>query len=392
MPDQAGVQPNRSPLYESHVSAGARMVVRDGWEVPADYGRCHDECIQLHTRAAVMDLTADGRIRIRGDGALNMLERLCTTDVARQEDDTAIRSLLLNQRGCVIDMVTVMRLDGWWILTCSPGRRQAVLEHLQSHAEQYDAKVDDQTFKTATVAVVGPMGAEILDRFLPDKPSGLAGGAVKVGSMLIANYIAARTGATDLWSLEVTLPNMLVGQAWKFITAKAGQNENALPPAGMDARDVLRIEAHLPRWGHEMDEDTDPISAGLSGMMCREKDFLGAEAVAPTGQAAVRQAPWGQAPWGQAGRPSRRVAWSMEAAAPAVPGGAGPGPGIARGDRLLDPAGRAIGVVTSAAFSPSAGTWLGQGRAEAGLLGTGSVLAIETAVGQRHYVTVAEAF
>ena len=241
MAEQPGVQPNRSPLYEHHVSAGARMVVRDGWEAPADYGQPAEECLQLHTRAAVMDLTCDGRIRVRGDGALNMLERLCTADVARQEDNTAIRSLLLNPQGGVIDMVTVMRLDGWWVLTCSPCRRQAVLEHLQAHAGQYDAKVDDQTLKTATLAIVGPMGAEILDRFLPDKASGMADGAVKVGSMLIANYIAARTGATDLWSLEVTLPNMLAGQAWKFITAKAGPN--ALPPAGMDAREVLRIEA-----------------------------------------------------------------------------------------------------------------------------------------------------
>jgi aminomethyltransferase len=380
MPDQPGVQPNRSPLYDSHVSAGARMVVRDGWEVPADYGQCRDECIQLHTRAAVMDLTADGRIRVRGDGALGMLERLCTADVARQEDDTAIRSLLLNQRGCVIDMVTVMRLDGWWVLTCSPSRRQAVLEHLQSHAGQFDAEVDDQTFKTATLAVVGPMGAEILDRFLPDKASGLAGGAVRVGSMLIANYIAARTGATDLWSLEVTLPNMLAGQAWKFITAKAGQH--ALSPAGMDAREVLRIEARLPRWGNEMDDGTEAVSAGLAAMVCFEKDFLGADAVGTAGQA----------PLGQAGGQSRRVAWSMEAGAPACPGRAGPQAGIARGDKLLDPGGRVIGTVTSAAFSPSCNTWLGQGRSEAGLLGTGSLLAIETAAGQRHFVTVTEAF
>jgi len=390
MSEQAGAQVNRGPLYEYHVGAGARMVVRDGWEVPADYGRCRDECIQLHTRAAVMDLTADGRIRVRGDGALGMLERLCTADVARQEDDTAIRSLLLDQCGCVIDMVTVMRLDGWWVLTCSPSRRQAVLEHLQAHAGQYDAKVDDQTFKTATVAVVGPMGAEILDRLLPDKPSGLAGGAVRVGSMLIANYIAARTGATDLWSLEVTLPNMLVGQAWKFVTAKAGQN--ALPPAGMDAREVLRIEARLPRWGNEMDDNTDAISAGLVGMLCFEKDFLGAEAVGPRGQAPAGQAPAGQAPMGRAGvgptgAGSRRVAWAMEAGNPA-----GPQAGIARGDKLLDTSGRVIGAVTSAAFSPSAGAWLGQGRTEAGLVGTGSVLAVETAAGQRHFVTVAQAF
>jgi aminomethyltransferase len=374
MPEQPGAQPNRSPLYESHVSAGARMVVRDGWEVPADFGQCRHECLQLRTRAAVMDLTADGRIRVRGDGALNMLERLCTADVARQEDDTAIRSLLLNEQGGVIEMVTVVRLDGWWVLTCSPARRQAVLEHLQAHAEQFGAKVDDQTFKTVTLAVVGPMGAEILDRFLPDKVSRLAGGAVKVGSMLIANYIAARTGATDLWSLEVTLPNMLAGQAWKFITAKAGSN--ALPPAGMDAREVLRIEAHLPRWGYEMDDNTDPISAGLGSMVCLDKDFIGAEAVAPAGQAG-----------GPAGTGSRRVAWSMEAGAPT-----GPQAAITRGDKLLDPGGRVIGAVTSAAFSPSANTWLGQGRAEAGLLGTGSLLAIETAAGQRHFVTVAQAF
>jgi aminomethyltransferase len=372
MSTQPGAQINRSPLHDFHVGAGARMAVRDGWEVPADYGQCHGECMELHARAAVMDLTADGRIRVRGDGALGMFERLCTADVAGQEDDTAIRSLLLNRRGCVIDMVTVMRLDGWWVLTCSPARRQAVLEHLQSHAGQHDAKVDDQTFKTATLAVVGPMGAEILDRFLPEKASGLAGGAVRVGSMLIANYIAARVGATDLWSLEVTLPNILAGQAWKFITAKAGPN--TLPPAGMDAREVLRIEARLPRWGHEMDEDADPISAGLGAMVCIGKDFLGAEAVS-----ARRQAPAGQ------GGGRRRVAWSMEA------GAAGPRAGIARGDRLLDPGGRVIGAVTSAAFSPSAGTWLGQGRAEAGLLGTGSVLAIEAA-GRPHFVTVSEAF
>ena len=370
MPDQPGVQPNRSPLYDSHVSAGARMVVRDGWEVPADYGQCRDECIRLHSRAAVMDLTADGRIRVRGDGALGMLERLCTADVARQADDTAVRSLLLNERGGVIDMVTVMRLDGWWVLTCSPSRRQAVLEHLQAHAGQFDAKVDDQTFKTATLAVVGPMGVEILDRFLPEKASALAGGAVRVGSMLIANYIAARTGATDLWSLEVTLPNMLAGQAWKFITAKAGQH--ALSPAGMDAREVLRIEARLPRWGNEMDDGTDAVSAGLAAMVCFEKDFLGADAVGTAGRASAGQATMGRSGGG--------------------PGGAGPQAGIARGDKLLDPGGRVIGTVTSAAFSPSCNTWLGQGRSETGLLGTGSVLAIETAAGQRHFVTVAEVF
>jgi len=121
-----------------------------------------------------------------------------------------------------------------------------------------------------------------------------------------------------------------------------------------------------------MDEDTDPISAGLDAAVCFEKDFLGAEAVEAARQAGVRH---------------RRVAWSMAPGASASRDAQ-----VAKGDRLLDPAGRCIGVVTSAAFSPSVGTWLGQGRAETGLLGAGSVFAIETAAGDRHHAMVAEAF
>ena len=360
---------NRSPLLKSHLNAGAQVVRCDGWEVPLHYGDPENECLRLHQRAGVIDLTPVGRIRVRGDGGLGLLDRLCSADVARQEDNTAMRSLLLNESGGVIDLVTVLRLDDWWVVNCSPPRRQAVLEHLQAHAEDGEAKVDDQTFKTCTLAVIGPMGAEILDRFLPEKVSSLQAGDVRTGSMLIARYIAARTGPTDLWSLEVTLPNMLAGQAWKYVTAKAG--DNALTPAGINAAEVLRIEACLPRWSNEFDENIDPISAGLSRHICFDKDFLGARAVA-----AMRET----------GGPTRRIAWAIEQA-----GGAAPSAEIAPGDRLLAPGGEEIGKVTSAARSPVTRTWLGQARATV-LLGEGSTFSIETRKGQQVLATVAEVF
>ena len=365
MPEPADAA-RRSPLIEHHLAAGATLVHRDGWDVPAHYGDADAECLALHNRAGVMDLTPMGRIRVRGDGGLALLERLCTADVARQEDATVLRSLLLNERGGVIDIVRVLRLDGWWVLNCSAGRRQAVIDHLKAHADAFGAKVDDQTFKTATLAVVGPVGAEILDRFLPNMPSRLEAGEVRTGSMMIANYIAARTGETDLWSLEVTLPNMLAGQAWKFATAKAG--DSAIRPVGTDAAEVLRIEARLPRWGREFDEDTDPATAGLGRWVRPGNDFLGAEAL--TG-----------------GGGTRRVAWAIE------PGGqVDRSPAVTPGDTLRSLSGEPIGAVTSAAFSPAARTWLGQARGAANVLGEGSAVSIEAQTGRQHVATVIEVF
>jgi len=328
MPDASG-NLLRTCLHDKHLAAGAEMSVCDGWEMPRSYGDPAGEYRALHERAAVTDLSCVGRIRIRGDGALDLLEHLCTADVTRQEDDTAVYTLLCNEGGGIVDHGFVLRLDGYWLLTCSPGRREAVLGHLLARAEAFGAKVDDQTLKTSMLAVVGPAAGAILDAVLPQRTSGLARGAVKAGSMLVARYVAMRAGATRLWSLEVMLPNMLTGAAWGFITKKA--QANALPPAGLAAREALRIEAGICRWGREIDEGVDPVTAGLEKAVDFGKDFLGAEAVR-----AVRDR----------GPARRRVRLLLRGDAPGLPA---PGAAVVAAD------GRPIGEVTSAAFSPALG-------------------------------------
>ena len=272
-----GTELLRTALHARHVAAGAEMGPVCGWEMPRHYGDPQAEYERARARAAVMDVSHVGRIRVRGDGAVDLLERLCTADVGRQEDDRAQYTLLLNQAGGILADAMVVRLESFWVLTVAPARRQAVLAHAQALAGDFGAKVDDQTFKTSMLATVGPAAGAILDRVLPKKPSRLARGSALTGSMLIARYIASRTGPTRLWSLEVMLPNMLAGKAWQFITHKAG--DNAIAPAGLLVRDRLRADAGIGAWGEDFDESSTPVSAGLMKAVDLGHDFLGRDAV-----------------------------------------------------------------------------------------------------------------
>ncbi|MCK4601190.1 MAG: hypothetical protein KAU28_01905, partial [Phycisphaerae bacterium] len=266
----------KTALHARHVALEAKMADVAGWEMPLSYRSVLDEYGQARARASVFDISHIGRLRIRGDGALDLLERLCTADVAHQEDDTAIYTLLCNERGGIVDDCLLLRLEGCWLLTTNAINRRKVLEHIQANAGD-DVKVDDQTEKTSQLAVIGPAAAEILDAVGPMKVSSMPAGAVKTGSLLIARYVAIRTGCGGNWSLEVILPNMAASMAWDFITKKAGAN--AITPAGLAARDLLRFEAGLPRYGWEINETIDPVAAGVEFAVDFEKNFIGADAV-----------------------------------------------------------------------------------------------------------------
>lgn len=321
----------KTALNSRHVSLDAKLDDRAGWLMPLSYGSPLDEYDLVHHRAGVADVSHIGRLRIRGDGALDLLDNLCTSNVLQQEDDTAARTLLCSENGGIIDECMLVRLDGFWLLTTSPANRIKVLEHLQAHAENADVKIDDQTEKTAMIAVIGSGATEMLDSVLPMKVSNLGCGQVKAGSLMIAKYVAMRTRACGTWTLEVMLPNMAAGLGWDFITKKAGAN--ALPPVGMLVRDILRFEAGLCSYGHEINETIDPVTAGLEGLVDFDKDFLGAEAVR-----AVRDK----------GLARKRVGLVLSAAKELPPGSL-----PKSGDPVTNPEGNEIGAVTSGMFSPS---------------------------------------
>jgi aminomethyltransferase len=332
----------KTPLYDRHVSAGATMGPEGNWSVPLHYGSAMDEALAVRNRAGLGDLSHLGRLRIRGDGAVDLLERLCTADVAHQEDNTALHTLLCNECGGILDECYIIRLENFWVLTTSPINRLKILAHLQAHAEDFSqVRVDDQTEKVAHLAVAGPDAQKLLDQALPISVAGLGPGEAKTGSLMIANYIALRGDYCGLFTLEVMLPGMFAGRAWEYITRKKS-DEDTLAPAGMLARDILRIEAGHCRYGYEINETIDPISAGLMGCVELGQDFIGADAI---GKLAGRT-------------PARtRCGLVLETRARSVTPASVPKPGA----EIRTSAGLAVGNITSATFSPSLAKIIAQG-------------------------------
>jgi glycine cleavage system T protein (aminomethyltransferase) len=322
---------SKSPLHDRHVAMDARMGPDGGWEMPLSYRGATEEVEQTRARAGVFDISHVGRIRIRGDEALELVERACTADVIRQEDDTALLTLLCNESGGVIDQCAILRLENCWLLNTSPINREKVLAHLRALGEGMSVRIDDQTPGSALFCVAGAEAETLLGAALPVRVAGMAPGQVKTGSFMIARYIALRSESLGVWALEVMVPKMLAGQAWRFVTDKAG--ENAVAPAGMTARDVLRIEAGRCRYGHELNETIDPFTAGLGHAVDFDHDFLGRGALE-----SLRDKPTTR----------RRVGLVLEDT-----GIGGPIPRL--GDEVFDSEGKAVGSVTSGTFSPVRG-------------------------------------
>ncbi|MGC9453389.1 MAG: aminomethyltransferase family protein [Phycisphaerae bacterium] len=276
MPDQQELR--KTPFHDRHVAMEARMGELAGWQVPLSFRGAFEEAAEVRRRAGLFDVTPIGRLRIRGDGAVDLLSHLCTHDVETQPDNTAALTLLCDESGGILDICMLLRLESFWVLTTSPCNREKILQHLTAHAEDFGARVDDQTEITCQVAVAGPEAGALLDAVLPEPVSQMSRRQVYVGSLMLARYIAMRTGCTGGWGIEVILPNMFAGRAWDFATRKAG--ERAIPPIGEAAREILRVEAGLPAYGHEIDETVNPAMAGLMHLVHDGKDFLGAEAVA----------------------------------------------------------------------------------------------------------------
>ena len=335
-----------SPLHDLHMALEAKMGDEGGRLAPLSYGNALGEARETRARAGVFDLSHTARIRLRGDEAQSLLERLCTHDVAHQEDATAAPTLLCNERGGILADACLLRLEDHWLLGASAGNRVKVLEHLAAHAGNLAVKIDDQTDKSVRIDVAGPRAAEILDAVLPFRVSHMPPGAVIEGSMLIAKYVAARTGLGGLWAAQVILPNLLAGKAWNYITHKAGHN--AIKPAGLAALDVLRIEEGLPRYGHEINETIDPVTAGLANLVDLGHEFVGRDAVA---QLSARP-------------PARkRVSLVIGPDRPPLGGATEIADSVflldlqdiipRQGATILDAGGAEVGVVTSGTYSPT---------------------------------------
>jgi aminomethyltransferase len=332
----------RTPLYERHAAAGAKLVPFAGFEMPVEYEGVRQEHMSVREACGMFDVSHMGEIETRGPGAVDLLQRVLSNDVSKiaLRDETggavggAQYSVLCAESGGVLDDVFTYRLDAERYLTVTNAANHARdLAWFEQHAHGIsDVEVIDRFEDYAMLAVQGPRAREIVQAISDTPlPARMTASVRRLGG---SEVLVCGTGYTGEDGVELLCAPGEAVALWDELVRRGAA------PAGLAARDTLRMEACFHLYGNDLTEERGPIEAGL-GWCCREETgFIGSEAVR-----AVREA----------GPRERMVAFAIE------------GGGIARaGNEVVGG-----GVVTSGTFSPSLKVGIGLGyvpseRAEPG--------------------------
>ena len=255
--------PLQTPFRKFHLDAGAKMVDFAGWEMPLHYGSILDEHRQTRESGSIFDVSHMGRLHVTGRHARKLLETVLTRKVSDMKPRTCRYALICNERGGVMDDVLVYRYDEHWLVVCNASNRAKVVQHFEAVRASggMSATVEDTTEKTAMLAVQGPAVIEQIGEFSKEIPT-LKRYQFAVKNLLVLKMTVSRTGYSGEDGVEVTLGANMANMAIKLLLKDKGEAA-AIKPAGLGARDSLRLEAGMPLYGHELDEDTDPFSAGL---------------------------------------------------------------------------------------------------------------------------------
>jgi aminomethyltransferase len=324
----------RTPLFEVHRALGGRLVPFAGFELPVQYSSILAEHAAVRERAGLFDVSHMGQLHFRGPGAAEAVEWLVTCPVATLRPGRVRYGCLCNEEGGIVDDVTVYRVSEEHLFLCVNAANvekdyRWVVRHSPSAVD-----VRNRSAETALLALQGPAAAPILAAAgaTPD-PGALARFAFAETRLAGAEALVSRTGYTGSDGFEIYCDAGDAGGLWQALLSAGKDFEIA--PAGLGARDTLRLEAALPLYGHELDDTTSPLEARLDRFVKQGgAPYLGGEAVER------RRA---------AGHPRLLIGFELTER------------GIARAEHTLARDGATVGVVTSGAPSPTLGKSIGLG-------------------------------
>jgi aminomethyltransferase len=263
---------NQSPLRARHEAAGARLVPFAGWEMPVQYAGIRSEHAAARQDAAVFDVSHMGQIETRGPQALAFLQHLLSNDLRRLPEGGAQYSVLCREDGGVLDDLFTYRLAECHYLTVTnAANHERDLAWFQVHARAYDTDVIDRRDDFAMLAVQGPRARAVLSELA----DGRLAPRMHVSPRSVAGVplLFCGTGYTGEDGGELLLDPKRAEEVWDALLS-AG-----VTPAGLGARDTLRLEVCFHLYGNDLSEDRDPIQAGL-GWCCKEETgFIGSEAI-----------------------------------------------------------------------------------------------------------------
>jgi aminomethyltransferase len=304
----------RTPLHDRHVAAGARLVPYAGWEMPVQYAGIREEHKAVRNQVGIFDVSHMGEIETEGPDAEAFLQHILSNDVTKIAQDGAQYSVLCNEAGGVLDDLFTYRLGHDRFLTVTnAANHEKDLAWFQRHAADFDVRIHDRISDYAMLAIQGPEARALVQRLSDGElPKRFRTATLQVAGV---DALVAGTGYTGEDGVEILTAPGNAPTIWDAATQEGAQ------PAGLGARDTLRLEVCFHLYGNDLSEDRGPIEAGL-GWCCKEDtNFVGSDIVR-----AAREN----------GTPEKLVPFALT------------GPGIARQGNAINGG----GVVTSGTLSP----------------------------------------
>jgi aminomethyltransferase len=269
----------RTSLYQIHKELGAKMVEFAGWEMPVQYEGVRQEHLAVRSSAGLFDVSHMGEIEVRGPDALSFCQFITSNDAGRINDYQAQYTLICNFSGGVVDDVILYKFSDDNLLFCvNASNSEKVFEWVLEQKGNFDVELLDRSPDFSQLAIQGPLSEAILPETLSFSLSALKRFHFITATWNGTDLIVARTGYTGENGYEVFLPWDKGPDLWnRLFEAGGGQG---LKPAGLGARDTLRLEMGYSLYGHEIGEDTNPLEAGLARYVKLDAgDFIGRQAL-----------------------------------------------------------------------------------------------------------------
>lgn len=266
----------RTPLYEAHVAAGARMVSFAGWEMPINYGSQIDEHHHVRRDAGMFDVSHMTVVDIRGTQSRAFLSRLLANDVAKLKlPGKALYSCMLNEAGGVLDdLIVYFMNENWFRLVVNAATRDKGLAWLERQGAGFSIAVTEH-HELAIIAVQGPLAREKVHSLLPSGVSQVLAELRPFNVHMHGDWCIAYTGYTGEDGYEIMLPGDQAEAFWNRLL------DAGVAPCGLGARDTLRLEAGMNLYGQDMDEEVTPLVSGLAWTVAMKDDrnFIGRDAL-----------------------------------------------------------------------------------------------------------------
>jgi aminomethyltransferase len=319
----------RTPLYAAHRHLGAKMVEFGGWEMPIQYTSIIEEHHAVRSSVGIFDVSHMGEIEIAGPEALALVQTIITNDASTLKDYQVLYSPMCYESGGTVDDLLVYKLPDRFLLVVNAANTEKDFAWVQQNAQKFKVTVKDVSAEYGQIAVQGPHAESLLQPFTASSLRDVRYYWATQTRVLGHEVLLSRTGYTGEDGFEIYAEPGIIVRLWDELI-RAGAK-----PIGLGARDTLRFEAGMPLYGHELDDQTTPIEAGLGWTVkAKDSDYNGKKILL----AQKRQ-----------GTKKKLIGIKMLE------------PGVPRQGYKIFADGREVGAVTSGMFAPSVNAFLAMG-------------------------------